>query len=106
MIFDECFPPMLDTVERLGEWLDENPGETIPDMLGQHEFTVGGVAEMRVVRVFCQWMFQRPVDQYRSLTGADKERADKFLKGVGGYEGMQVNIRHRVKRVDHKLVPE
>jgi hypothetical protein len=106
MIFDECFPPMLDTVARLGQWIDEHPGETFPEALGMHEFTIGGVAEERAVRVFCQWMFQRPVDQYRSLTGADKERADEFLKGVGGYEGMQVDIRRRIKRVNHKLDPE
>ena len=106
MIFDECFPPMLDTVERLSDWLDQNPGEEIPEALGTHEFSVHGVSETRVVRSYNQWMFQRPVDHYRSLSGADKERADELLKAVGGYEGMQVDIRRRVKRENHKLLPE
>jgi len=106
MMFDEMFPPMLDTVEKLGEWLDENPGEEIPELLGQHEFSVGGVKALRNIRPYNQWMFQRPIDYYQSLSGADKERADDFLKALGGYEGMQVNIRRRVKRENHKLLPD
>jgi len=104
MMFEEMFPPMLDTVEKLGEWLEQNPGEEIPEALGGHEFTIRGVTENRMIRSFCQWMFQRPVDYYQSLTGVDKERADTFLKSLGGYEGMQVNIRRRVKRANFKLV--
>lgn len=106
MMFTEMFPPMLDTVERLGEWLDQHPGEVIPEVIGEHEFTIRGVSEKRRIRSYCQWMFQRPVDYYRSLSGVDKERADAFLKRLGGYEGMQVNIRRRVKRSNFKLVPD
>jgi hypothetical protein len=104
MMFEEMFPPMLDTVETLGEWLDRYPDEEIPETLGTHEFSVGGVTESRRIRPYNQWMFQRPVDYYQSLSGDDKQRADAFLKSLGGYEGMQVNIRRRVKRVDFKLV--
>ncbi len=106
MMFEEMFPPMLDTVEKLAAWLDKNPGEEIPEVIGKHEFTIRGVSEKRRIRSYCQWMFQRPVDHYHALSGADKERADTFLKKLGGYEGMQVDIDRRVKRENHKLVPD
>ena len=106
MMFRECFPPMLDTVEKLAEWLDRNPVEEIPEVLGTHEFSIQGVTENRRIRPYNQWMFQRPIDHYRSLSGKDKKRADEFLKSLGGYDGMQINIRRRVKRVDNKLVPD
>jgi glutathione S-transferase len=106
MIFDECMPPMLDTVEALGEWIDQNPGEPIPEALGRHEFSIRGVTNERRIRPYNQWMLQRPVDFYRSLSGADKERADALLGKVGGHDAMQVDIRNRVKRVNHKLLAE
>jgi hypothetical protein len=106
MMFEEMFPPMLDTVEKLGEWLDQNPDEEIPDRLGKHEFSIGGVTELRRIRPYCQWMFQRPIDWYQGLSGTDKERADKLVRSLGGYEGMQVDISRRVKRENFWLVPD
>ncbi|GAB4338393.1 MAG: hypothetical protein Kow0099_12390 [Candidatus Abyssubacteria bacterium] len=106
MIFDECFPPMLDTVEKLAAWLDRNPGKQIPESIGTHEFSIGGVRETRNIRPYNQWMFQRPIDYYQSLSGPEKDRVDNFLKKLDGYEGMQVKIRRRVKRLNYKLVPE
>jgi len=106
MMFDEMFPPMLDTVEKLGKWLDQHPEEEIPESLGRHKFSIRGAKEMRNIRPYNQWMFQRPIEHYQSLSGAEKEGADKFLKALGGYEGMQVTIRRRIERVNHKLVPE
>jgi hypothetical protein len=97
---------MLDTVEKLGDWLDQHPNEEIPEVIGEHEFILRGVGEKRRIRSYCQWMFQRPVDCYQSLSGADKQRADEFLKTLGGYDGMQVDIRRRVKRENYKLVPD
>jgi len=98
MMFEEHFPVLLDTVEKLEDWINRNPDEEVPDVLGTHEFSIRGVTETRIMRPYNQWMFQRPVDHYRTLCGTDKERVDTFLKALGGYEGMQVAIRHRVKR--------
>lgn len=106
MMFSEMFPPMIDTVRKVCDWLDQNPEEEIPEILGEHEFAIGGVIEKRKIRPYCQWMFQRPLDFYRSLSGKDRKRADEFLRTLGGYECMQVEIRRRVARVNHKLVAE
>jgi glutathione S-transferase len=106
MMFEEMFPPMLDTVEKLGEWLDQNPDDEIPWVLEAHEFSICGVREERWIQPYNQWMFQRPIDYYQTLSGMDRERADEFLRLLGGYEGMQVNIRRRVKRKNHKLLPD
>lgn len=106
MMFEEMFPPMLDTVEKLSDWLDTHPDDEIPEVLGNHTFSILGVTEFRNIRPYNQWMFQRPVDYYQSLDGSEKKRADDFLKALGGFEVMRVNFPRRVKRVNHKLVPE
>jgi glutathione S-transferase len=106
MMFREHFPVLLDTAERLADWLEQNPGKDIPRVIGMHEFKIRGVIEKRAVFPYTLWMFQRPVDFYNSLDGADRERVDGYLKEHGGYKGMQVKIRRRVKRVNNILVPE
>ena len=87
-------------------WLDANPGKNVPRVIGVHEFSIGGVKEKRAIFPYTQWMFQRPLDHYRSLTGPEKERADAWLKARGGYEGMQFTIRRRLQRKNNLLVPE
>ncbi len=105
-MFNEHFPVLLDTADKLADWLEANPDKPIPRVIGLHDFSVNGVVEKRAIFPFTLWMFQRPVDFYRSLEGADKEKTDAFLKAHGGYDGMQVNIRRRVKRENNILVLE
>lgn len=105
MMFREHFPVLGDTVEKLADWLDSNPGKEIPRFVGFHEFTIKGVSEKRAIFPYAQWMFQRPLDHYQSLSGADKAAADAFLEKLGGYEGMQVKIRRRIGREKNILVP-
>jgi hypothetical protein len=44
-------------------------------------------------------------DVYK-LYGADREKADDLLRSVGGYDLMQIEIKHRLKRENYKLVKE
>ena len=48
-------------------------------------------------------MFQRPLAYYQSLTGEAKESADVLLKSVGGYDLMQLTLRHPLARENYKL---
>lgn len=104
-LFAEHLPVLADTAVRVAEWLDAHPGESLPRTIGTHAFTIGGVREQRVVLPYSQWMFQRPIDFYRTLTGQDKTEADEWLRGLGGLEAMQAKITRPLKRVDNRLMP-
>jgi hypothetical protein len=103
-LFAEHFPVVQDTVERLADWLDVHPDEEIPRNLGSHTFTIGGVAGERSVFPFAQWMLQHGLVFYQSLQGNDKASVDELLKKIGGYQSMQVQLRHTVARENNRLV--
>lgn len=105
-IFSEHFPLLHDTTRRTEAWVAEHPGRKIPRMIGEHRYRIGGIEENRGVFPYSQWMLQRPLDWYRSLTGADRASADALLHSVGGYDAMQFEIRRRVMRVNNRLVSE
>jgi glutathione S-transferase len=104
-IFSDCVPAMVDTIRAAGEWIDQNPDtEELPRAIGEHTFQVGGVEGKRMIRPFNQWMFQRPLEFYQSLEGKNREKVDELLRSVGGYELMQTEIRHRLTRLNYRLV--
>lgn len=104
-IFDELFPVLKDTFAAVARWCEENPDkERLPRGVGRHEFTIRGVTETRSLRAFTQWMAQRPLDYYRSLAGAEKDAVDAWLKRIGGYEAMQMEIPQPLKRENFRLV--
>jgi glutathione S-transferase len=103
-MFAEHFPVLLDTVNRLETWLEENPERRIPRVIGEHEFSLGGVKAARKIFPYTQWMLQRPLDYYQSLQGTDKESVDALLREVGGFDAMQTRIAHRLSRVQNRLV--
>lgn len=104
-MFAEQFPVLLDTIKKVGERIVKHPDKPIPRFVGRHEFTVAGVRTTRAVWSFSMWMFQRPVNFYQSLSPQQKAPIDDFLKPLGGYEGMQVDIKRPIKRVNNKLMP-
>lgn len=103
-LFAEYFPVIQDTVERLAYWLDVHPDEEIPRDIGSHAFTIGGIAGERNVAPFAQWMLQHGLFFYQSLQGDDKASVDELLDKVGGYQSMQIQLRHMVARENNRLV--
>lgn len=101
----EHFPVLMDIIDTVGHWIEKNPGRRIPRFIGRHEFSIGGVTEERAIWTFSQWMFQRPLFYYQSLSPEERASADELLKAAGMYEGMQKRIEHPIKRVNNRLVP-
>lgn len=103
-MFDEQLPVLLDTMRRVGEWAEEHPdAKGIPRFIGKHEFAIGGVTASRYVMPFSQWMFQRPLAFYQSLTGEEKDRIDPLLSELGGLEGMNEPVAARLKFEEYRL---
>ncbi|MCB1703451.1 MAG: glutathione S-transferase [Halioglobus sp.] len=92
------FPDVLDAIEQNSQWLDANPGGSIPRFLGMHRFTFGAATGERIVSSYAQWLFQRAWRHYQSLAGADRAAADALLENVGGLAAMNVELRHWVQR--------
>lgn len=103
-LFAEHFPVLEDTARLLESWLAGHPREGIPRTIGWHRFRLGDAQEQRAVFPYAQWMLQRPIGFYRSLSGADQTHVDEWLRAAGGYEAMQIDIRRPVKRENNRLV--
>lgn len=106
-MFAEHWPVLADTVAQVARWLDEHPdARRLPRFVGRHRFMLGGVEEARSVFPYPQWMLQRVLDHYASLSANARAAADALLAKVGGLEAMQLQIPRRVTRAHHRLVPE
>ncbi len=104
-IFKEMVPAMLECIRQTEAWLEAHPGQEIPRVIGTQAITIGGHTGEQMTQPFNQWMFQHPLEFYQSLEGEEKDRADRFLKEVDGYEPMQYRIKRRLKRKSYLLVP-
>lgn len=103
--FGEHFPILADTVTRLADWVEGHPDrEKVSRAIGEHEFKIGDVTSTRLVFPYSQWMLQRPVDCYQSYDEGERKAVDAWLKTVGGYEAMQIDIPQRVERRNNRLV--
>ena len=104
-IFLECIPAMVATGEALSEWFDAHPDtRTIPRSIGSFDITIGDSLSKRSIFPFNYWMFQRPLNYYRALSGTDKAMVDEYLHGVGGYECMQYEPKFVLKRENYQLL--
>lgn len=102
-MFAEHWPVLTDTALRVEQWAQESDTAKVPRTIGEHQFTLGDVTGTRAVLPYSVWMMQRPLDDYRSLSPADKQQADAFLDAVGGLEAMQFRSSQRLARVNNKL---
>jgi glutathione S-transferase len=97
-------PFLRATAERLRDWLKDNPDKHVPRSLGRLPYTIGDVTEEKATLPYNQWMWQRPHDQYKSLEGKDKARADALMESIGGSAFMNDWPEVRLEKRDNKLV--
>lgn len=101
----EQAPVLMDSMRALQEWARAQPrGARIKRSLGSHEFMIGGRRGERSILTFALWRLQRVQDHYRSLSGADRERADRLLGAVGGLALVAAEMPVRIERREYRLV--
>lgn len=101
----EQLPVLADSARALQDWARAQPvGARIKRSLGVHEFTIGGRRGERNIMSFSLWRLQRVQDHYRSLSGPDRERADKLLDAVGGWAIGTLQLPVRLERREYRLV--
>ena len=75
----------------------------VPRSLGEHPFTIGGAKGTRKLLTFTQWMAQRPIDAYRGFGTDERVRVDRWLRRVGGFDAMKLEIKHPFVRKNFKM---
>ncbi len=87
-------------------WLDENgaPGSAPPRVVGLHQTTLRGVECSRYTSPYGLWMWQRPLDAFRSLGKDDEARVRRALADTGIEPLLDSAPRHRVGKRATTLV--
>lgn len=102
--FAEHWPVVRDTFDAVDRWVKDNPGAPrIKRFVGEHTFAVEGVSHPRWIQSFTQWMAQRCLTAYAAMNEADRERAEAWLRRVGGGGELARPLGTWVRRVDNRL---
>jgi glutathione S-transferase len=107
-LFTNQWPVLEDTANRLSKWYEEQgkselPIE-IPRRLGMHTFSFKGIAEERMVLPYSQWMMQRPLYFYQSLSSQEKNNLEPFLNQIKGLSALSFPIKTKVTRINNKFM--
>lgn len=110
-LFDVLWPILEDTANRLSEWYSRETNDIhldqptiIPRRLGEHTFVIDGVEAKRLVLPYSQWMMQRPLNFYHSLSSDEKKQMEPFLKNINGLYAMRFNLKNQVTRINNRFV--
>lgn len=99
----DFLPDVLDVMRHNREFVAANPGANVPRVLGMHDFTTGGCSGQRYIHSYAQWMFQRPLRHYQSLSGSELAACDTLLKHIGAYEALQTPLDCPLRREPGQL---
>lgn len=110
-LFELQWPVLEDTANHLAEWYSRETNNIhldqpieIPRKLGFHHFTFDGVEEQRALLPYSQWMMQRPLNLYHSLSSKEKKEMEPLLKQINGLYAMRFNLEAQVTRINNRFV--
>ncbi len=104
-LFKTHWPVLEDTANKVAKWhsnADQSDSSEVPRRLGMHTINIAGVQEQRMVLAHSQWMMQRPIDYYQSLSTDEKNSVDRLLTSVGGLDAMRFKLKTQMVRTDNK----
>lgn len=105
IIFAEQFEFSNKVVCSIQDYAEQNPeAERVSRIIGQADFTVGGSKGERSMFSFVQWKVQRACDVLHNLEGKEEKDAKSWLRSINGDALINLNIRHRLKRVNFREV--
>lgn len=99
----EHLPWLQAIATMLHGWAAENTGEPLPRAVGFAPFTIAETAGARAATLFSLWMHQRPLDAYKALQGAARERANAVLDAVNGQPLRDFQLPQRLVFAQHML---
>jgi hypothetical protein len=109
-LFSNQWPVLEDTANRLSKWSEEQSTSEvpieIPRRLGMHTFSFNDIKEERMVLPYSQWMMQRPLGFYQSLSRQEKNNLEPFLNKINGLSALNFPIKAKVTRINNKFMIE
>ncbi len=99
----EQLPVLVDTARILDERSDGIGTDEVPRFLGMHEVKIAGVPVQRIVIPYSLWIFQRPLNFWRSLEGEERDRATGLLEDMGAGDLFDIKQQVRLKRENNRL---
>lgn len=99
----EQLPVLLDTDKKLSEWRLINCEVEIPRTIGEHEFSIQSVTEMRAIIPYSLWMFKRPVNHYHNLSLEEKAQVAGLLSDIGFGVTLERGLENKLVRLDNIL---
>ena len=110
-LFDEQWPVLEDTANRVSEWYSRETNDIklsepieIPRRMGTQKFIFNQVEDERSVQPHSQWMMQRPLNFYHSLSAKEKKVMEPLLKRVNGLYAMRFDLSQQVTRLNNQFV--
>jgi hypothetical protein len=118
LIADDYMPELASILDFMAGWVASHPdfpsGEPINppgvlllgtrNVLAMHTVEMRGRPVTRPVRYYSQWMFQRVLDHYTSLSGADRADVDAFLEPTGLLPYLGLEVPRRMERLNNQEV--
>ncbi|WP_395340543.1 glutathione S-transferase N-terminal domain-containing protein [Ningiella sp. W23] len=98
-------PVLLETIKRVASRSDDRPNDKLPRFLGKTEFRLDKVSEERYINVYAQWMLQRPLEYFSSLSASEQASIRKVFDVNGLSALLDIDITHPIQRRDNKLYP-
>lgn len=105
-LFKEYWPSLLRSSQNLSDWAkDKNAGEPVPRMLGMQDFMIGNVNEQQMSLSYGQWMLQRVLQHYQTLSESEQNELGIYLAGFNeGKNPLDIKIQSPVKFSNYRLV--
>lgn len=101
----EQAPVLIDTISAVDDWAAAHPDKTrLPRVIGKHAYELEGVRGERMIQPFAQWMAQRPVLFYQSLTQEQKRELAPILRLPRARELLEADIGCRLAYRKHRVV--
>ncbi len=99
----EQLPVLQDTALKIAAWSEGGENQELPRKLGMHGVLINGISTKRVLLPYSVWMFQRPLDYYFSLEGADRDAVAGMLDEMGARPFFAEPLKIRLVRRDNRL---
>lgn len=98
-------PVLQETLSRVSARALRSPDKKIPRFLGTVKYQIEGVSETRFINSYAQWMLQRPIAYFKSLTKSQQLEIVQWAKSVGLEALTSIEITTPIERRDNLLYP-
>ncbi|TQV77412.1 glutathione S-transferase family protein [Aliikangiella marina] len=103
LLFQDAWPFFEESSKRLCEWLKENPEKSIPRAIGKIDFQIGETQSQRICPTYTQWMLQRPLAYYRSLSTEEQLMIDSWLNTFNAEALIKYKPACEITRINNRV---